>query len=522
MRDTLCATVIFLSAWSINAQTGTVQDLPQFEQVTSINNDGLIAGYANGRAVIAKPGEEATVIDGGLGSSSFPGVVNDRGQVVGAYRVPGTGGQQPFLYDPDFGTVDLSVADTLLYSSTLNDLGQMFWVTNSRSGQRMHVRDESGETTSIAIPYAFVFVANDRGQALSFTGSGTAVTTFSEGTLSHLEIDAPNYAFTELYDINNVGQAVGRVSPNRAAFWDEDDGIRELIGPDEAAGFGHIASAINDHGLVALTLLPGGGFSGTEFAFYSLDQGLIRLEQPDIPEPAACVPGTFHMSTYAGVGSAPTRDQTLNNRGQALVRIWLECQVGSDFPFIEIPAIATVEDGIQLLPLPRGLQLKDLFREVVDELGRTVNIYRSVDFSLGALNDRRKMIGNFRTESWDRDYQSTAHLYDLSRMPVADVKANDSDYFLLVSATESVNVTLSFAPGDRSGEPGEYWGTLLSSFGNYPLFGFQAELYELGETSLFDAPLPPGWYVFLFNVEDTPDEVYQFGWFDFVIVLVTP
>jgi hypothetical protein len=525
MRGTICAVVIGLSASLAKAQTVTIQNLPQFEWVASINNDGLIAGIAGGRAVIAKPGEAATVIDGGLGSTSFPRVVNDRGQVAGEYSVPATGARQAFFYDPDLGTVDLFVADTLVFSSTINDLGQMFWVTSTRSDQRMHVRDEAGGITSIAIPGGYVFDANDRGQALSTVfGTVAGVTTFSEGTLSHLEIDAPSYFYTELHDINNVGQAVGRLGiPDRAAFWDGDNGLRELIGPGEADGFDHIASAINDHGLVALTLIPESRWWDSEFAYYSLDGGLIRLEQPVIREPASCIPGTLQMSTSAVVGFSQTlRYDTLNNRGQALVRIRLQCQVGSDFPIIEIPAIATVEKGMQILPLPRGLQLEDLFREVADEFGRIVNIYRWVDFSNGALNDRGKMIGNFRTRSWDGTFESTAHLYDLNPTPIADVKANGSDYFLLVSATESVHVTLSFAPGGRLGEPGEYWGTLLSSTGNYPLFGFQAELFELGETSLFDGPLPPGWYVFLFNVEDTPDEVYQLGWFDFVIVLVTP
>ena len=88
-------------------------------------------------------------------------------------------------------------------------------------------------------------------------------------------------------------------------------------------------------------------------------------------------------------------------------------------------------------------------------------------------------------------------------MPIADVQANGSDDPLVVSASESVNVTLSFDPGGVLGEPGEYRGILLSSFGNLRLFGFQAELIELGEPSLFDARLPPGWYVFLFNVDSS-------------------
>lgn len=262
VRGTIWGAVVWTFASSATAQTKvTIEDLPQFEYVRSINNNGLVVGEANGRAVVAKPGEPTTVVDAGLGNYPFPRAINDRGQVVGQYSLPDLQGSRAFLYDPDWGIIDLSVADARSASSTINDLGQAFWVTTSPSGQlHMNVRDELGNTISIDTPLATVFDANNRGQALSDVPlGGGAVTTFSAGTLSQIEIDDPTFT-TRLYDINNVGQAVGRFyPPNRAAIWDENNGLRQLIEPGEADGFDHIASAINDHGLVALTLIPDSG-----------------------------------------------------------------------------------------------------------------------------------------------------------------------------------------------------------------------------------------------------------------------
>lgn len=261
---------------------------------------------------------------------------------------------------------------------------------------------------------------------------------------------------------------------------------------------------------------------GFEFAFYSLDRGLIRLEQPSVAAPAACEPGTFNVGTVAGMGIGSTRDQSLNNLGQALVRVELQCQVGRSSLYFQVPAFATVKDGIQFIPLPRGLQVEDLFEEVVNQYGETVNVFAAADISYFALNDRGKMAGNFFTISWDDTFETTAHIYDLTPMPIADIEANGFDPPLTVSAGESVNITLALDPGEKLGQPGEYWGILLSSFGNFVLFDSQAELVEFGETSLFDAPLPVGWYVFVFNVDGTPDGLYQPGWLDYVVVEVKP
>lgn len=105
-------------------------------------------------------------------------------------------------------------------------------------------------------------------------------------------------------------------------------------------------------------------------------------------------------------------------------------------------------------------------------------------------------------------------------VPIPDIKVNGQDEPLFVNQNESVNCTISLDPGDKAGAWAEWWGILLSSYGTFPLFAFQAPLFELPVTSLFDVPLPPGWYVFLFNVEDTADGAFQLGWYDYVVVVV--
>jgi hypothetical protein len=109
-----------------------------------------------------------------------------------------------------------------------------------------------------------------------------------------------------------------------------------------------------------------------------------------------------------------------------------------------------------------------------------------------------------------------------SPVPTPDIKANGQDDPIIVTSTDSVDLSISLDPGTMNGQLCEWWGILLSSYGTVPLFGFKAPLFDLAETTLFDTPLPPGWYIFLFNVEDTPDGSFQYGWYDYVVVVVQP
>ena len=104
--------------------------------------------------------------------------------------------------------------------------------------------------------------------------------------------------------------------------------------------------------------------------------------------------------------------------------------------------------------------------------------------------------------------------------PVPDIKANASDGPLVITTNQSCNIATSLDSGTLNGQPGEWWLYLLSSYGNFPLFDFPAPLFNFPETTLFDEPLPLGWYIFLFNVEDTTDGFFQVGWYDYVILVV--
>ena len=106
--------------------------------------------------------------------------------------------------------------------------------------------------------------------------------------------------------------------------------------------------------------------------------------------------------------------------------------------------------------------------------------------------------------------------------PIPDIKANGSDGPLFVTPSESVDISISLAPGDKAGVWADWWGILLSSYGNFPLFGFQAPLFELPETSLFSRPWPMGWYIFLFGLDDVPDGAFELDWYDYVIVVSLP
>jgi hypothetical protein len=71
-------------------------------------------------------------------------------------------------------------------------------------------------------------------------------------------------------------------------------------------------------------------------------------------------------------------------------------------------------------------------------------------------------------------------------LPYPDIKANGSDGPLLVTTGENVNISISLDPGSMAGELCDWWGILLSSYGTFPIFGFQTSLFNLSPISLFD------------------------------------
>jgi V8-like Glu-specific endopeptidase len=108
--------------------------------------------------------------------------------------------------------------------------------------------------------------------------------------------------------------------------------------------------------------------------------------------------------------------------------------------------------------------------------------------------------------------------------PSVEIKANNQDGIVYLTTSQPCNLTIALDPYDYNGDMADWFGLIQSSFapGSWlPLFYFQTPLFDLPQTSLFDIPLPQGWYVFLFNVDDTPDGSFQARWYDYVVVIVT-
>lgn len=400
------------------AQVPEIQDLPQFDFVIAINDDNVILGFVGSRVFAGLADGIPEPVDGGLGLSTLGASMNRKGQVAGVYHDDNLD-QQVFVFDPDTGLIDLAAPGTSASAVAINDLGQVFWISRDRvSGEkRLYLRENDGSIQSIPLAEGGPTEANNVGQLLIGHPTRPSVLTVSDSEMLIEQIENPNNLQLALYDINNHGQVVGRaVSPNRAVTWTADEGLRDLLGPGEAEGFTSIAMSINDAGLVALTLIPSTGFYNAEFAFHSPERGLIRFPHPEIPVPAACAPGTFRISSHAGPGSVPPRSKTLNESGLAWVQIVLDCLVGDYAPIISLPATATIDKGIQLLPLPRGLDIEDLFVET-DYYGRTINIYERARFLHPDINNNGKMTANFETyNTFLGIYPITTHLYNLRRM----------------------------------------------------------------------------------------------------------
>jgi hypothetical protein len=131
----------------------------------------------------------------------------------------------------------------------------------------------------------------------------------------------------------------------------------------------------------------------------------------------------------------------------------------------------------------------------------------------------RIKMGECTIETRSSYWMSGAILPLPSENPIPDIKVNGSnDPLVVVLPDQSVNVTISLDPGLKAGEMADWWFVVISPFGTIPLFNLQLPLLELPETSLFDIPLPPGWYTFVFNLDDTPDSTFDLMWYDYVSV----
>lgn len=103
-----------------------------------------------------------------------------------------------------------------------------------------------------------------------------------------------------------------------------------------------------------------------------------------------------------------------------------------------------------------------------------------------------------------------------------DVKANGLDEPFFTHPGEPVPISLLIDPGDMAGTQADWWGFVLSSYGSFSLIDIQAPIFEFSETILFNMPLPVGWHIFLFALDDVPDGAFELDWYDYVVVVSQP
>jgi hypothetical protein len=120
--------------------------------------------------------------------------------------------------------------------------------------------------------------------------------------------------------------------------------------------------------------------------------------------------------------------------------------------------------------------------------------------------------------------------------PVPDIKANGVDYFLTISSTENIKITISLASGDREGILSDCWISADTPFGLYwyilesqdwkqsdtPILTAQIPLTDVIEFPVFDSTLTDGHYIFNFAVDDNADGLFDKTWSDSVELYVVP
>jgi hypothetical protein len=109
---------------------------------------------------------------------------------------------------------------------------------------------------------------------------------------------------------------------------------------------------------------------------------------------------------------------------------------------------------------------------------------------------------------------------------VPDIKVNDSDGPLTVSAADPVVVSVSTIPGSRDGKRADWWiGSVLKTADPKvvdTLSAGTARMRTVSNKVVFEGALSPGVYRFGILVDDTPRDGWEGSWSDWVTVEVTP
>lgn len=99
---------------------------------------------------------------------------------------------------------------------------------------------------------------------------------------------------------------------------------------------------------------------------------------------------------------------------------------------------------------------------------------------------------------------------------VPDVKVNGSDVLISAANGESINLTFALDAGSQAGELADWSIGIMYTGGFISAFSGQSALLDLAETSVYQGPLPPGLYYWIFAFDLNPNGVQEYTYFDWV------
>jgi hypothetical protein len=113
--------------------------------------------------------------------------------------------------------------------------------------------------------------------------------------------------------------------------------------------------------------------------------------------------------------------------------------------------------------------------------------------------------------------------------PTPDVKANGSDGPVTIDTNDTLSVTLELDAGSHTGDNADWWIIVFyydqgsGSWIPVVIIPFQLPLFDLPVTEILNTTgLSQGWFFFIFGVDMNPNGVLDAGYYDFVLVGITP
>jgi hypothetical protein len=112
---------------------------------------------------------------------------------------------------------------------------------------------------------------------------------------------------------------------------------------------------------------------------------------------------------------------------------------------------------------------------------------------------------------------------------VVDIRANGSDDPVLIPQGSNLTVDIALDPGINDGDNADWW--ILVFYHNQwsgqwipvVINTFQLPLFDLPVTEILNTTgLPQGWFLFIFGVDMNPNGVLDTGYYDIVLVGLTP